>query len=80
MGTAWLHSGLGAGARLITVEHDEELARRTADAFADDDRVTVDDLRLFYLTHPALDATEVLTTPASSAVVAARRLQGPADH
>lgn len=33
----------------------------------------VDELRLFYLTHPALDATEVLTTPASSAVVAARR-------
>ncbi|MET7486644.1 class I SAM-dependent methyltransferase [Streptomyces sp. NPDC005538] len=133
VGTAWLHSGLGGGARLITVEHDEELARRTADAF-DDDRVTVltgdwrllerhapfdvffcdgggkredpeavvdllapggllilddftpsphwpprlgdevDALRVRYLTHPALDATEVLTTPASSAIVAARRL------
>jgi hypothetical protein len=33
----------------------------------------VDELRLFYLTHPDLDATEVLTTPTSSAVVAARR-------
>ncbi|MFF7031641.1 hypothetical protein ACFZAK_27240 [Streptomyces albidoflavus] len=37
-------------------------------------------LRLHYLTHPSLDATEVLTTPDSSAVVAARRDhgQGPA--
>lgn len=133
VGTAWLHSGLGAGARLVTVERDEELARRAAGVFADDDRVSVligdwrlleqhapfdvffcdgggkrddpervvellapggllilddftpspdwpprfggevDELRLFFLTHPALDATEVLTTPASSAVVAARR-------
>ncbi|NWF27320.1 class I SAM-dependent methyltransferase [Streptomyces sp. PKU-EA00015] len=135
VGTAWLHSGLGAGARLITVERDEELARRAAGVFADDDRVSVltgdwrlleqhapfdvffcdgggkrddpervvellapggllilddftpspdwpprfggevDELRLFYLAHTALDATEILTTPASSAVVAARRLQ-----
>ncbi|MFI8132414.1 O-methyltransferase [Streptomyces diastaticus] len=134
VGTAWLHSGLGAGARLVTVERDEELARRAAGVFADDDRVNVltgdwrllerhapfdvffcdgggkrddpegvveqlapggllilddftpsshwpprfcgevDELRLFYLSHPALDATEVLTTPASSAGVAARRL------
>ncbi|MFD4562215.1 O-methyltransferase [Streptomyces sp. NPDC058469] len=132
VGTAWLHSGLGAGARLVTVERDEGLARRAAGVFADDDRVDVltgdwrllerhapfdvffcdgggkrddpervvsllapggllvlddftpsphwpprfgdevDELRLFYLTHPALDATEVLATPASSAVVAAR--------
>lgn len=136
VGTAWLRSGLGAGARLVTVERDEELARQAAGVFADDDRVSVltgdwrlleqhapfdvffcdgggkrddpegvvellapggllllddftpsshwpprfggevDELRLFYLTHPALDATEILTTPASSAVVAARRLQG----
>ncbi|MFJ9374851.1 O-methyltransferase [Streptomyces sp. NPDC101455] len=133
VGTAWLHSGLGTGARLITVERDAELARRAAGLFADDDRVDVltgdwrllerhapfdvffcdgggkrddpervvsllapggllvlddftpsprwpprfddevDELRLFYLTHPALDATEILTTLASSAVVAARR-------
>ncbi|MEU0388686.1 class I SAM-dependent methyltransferase [Streptomyces chartreusis] len=133
VGTAWLHSGLGAGARLVTVERDEELARRAAGVFADDDRVSVltgdwrllerhapfdvffcdgggkrdapqrvvellapggilvlddftpstawppvfegevDELRLFYLTHADLDATEVLTTPSSSAVVAARR-------
>ncbi|MFF0596324.1 O-methyltransferase [Streptomyces antibioticus] len=133
VGTAWLHSGLGAGARLITAERDEELARRAAEIFADDARVSVltgdwrllerhapfdvffcdgggkrdapervvellapggllilddftpsphwpprfggevDELRLFYLTHPALEATEVLTTPVSSAVVAARR-------
>jgi hypothetical protein len=33
----------------------------------------VDELRLYYLTHSALDATEVLTTPASSAILAARR-------
>lgn len=134
VGTAWLYSGLGAGARLVTVERDEELARRAASVFADDDRVSVltgdwrlleqhapfdvffcdgggkrddpqgvvellapggllilddftpsphwppcfggevDELRLFYLAHPALDATEILSTPASSAVVAARRL------
>ncbi|MFD8236480.1 O-methyltransferase [Streptomyces sp. NPDC059696] len=133
VGTAWLHSGLGDGARLVTVERDEELARSAAGVFADDDRVSVltgdwrllerhapfdvffcdgggkrddprrvvellapggilvlddftpsaewpprfegevDELRLFYLTHPDLDAAEVLTTPASSAVVAARR-------
>ncbi|WP_432589309.1 class I SAM-dependent methyltransferase [Streptomyces sp. HD1123-B1] len=133
VGTAWLHSGLGAGARLVTVEREEELARRAAGIFADDDRVSVltgdwrllerhapfdvffcdgggkrdapeqvvellapggvlvlddftpsphwpprfegevDELRLFYLTHPDLDATEVLTTPTTSAVVAARR-------
>ncbi|NED06258.1 transferase [Streptomyces sp. SID6648] len=133
VGTAWLHSGLGPGARLVTVERDEELARRAAGVFADDDRVSVlagdwrllerhapfdvffcdgggkrddpekviellapggllllddftpsphwpprfegdvDELRLFYLTHPALDATEVLTTPTSSVIVAARR-------
>lgn len=133
VGTAWLHSGLGPGARLLTVERDEELARRAAAVFADDERVgvltgdwrllerhapfdvffcdgggkrddaqrvvellapggllllddftpsphwpprfegEVDELRLFYLTHPALNATEVLTTPTSSAVVAARR-------
>lgn len=134
VGTAWLHSGLGAGARLVTVERDEELARRASGVFADDERVgvltgdwrlleryapfdvffcdgggkrddpgrvvellapggllilddftpssewpprfegEVDELRVFYLTHPALEATEVLTTPASSAVVAARRV------
>lgn len=133
VGTAWLHSGLGTGARLITVERDAELARRAAGLFADDDRVDVltgdwrllerhapfdvffcdgggkrddpervvsllapggllvlddftpsphwpprfddevDELRLFYLTHPSLDATEMLTTPSTSAVVAARR-------
>lgn len=133
VGTAWLHSGLGAGAQLVTVERDEELARRAAGVFADDERVKVlvgdwrllercapfdvffcdgggkrddpegvvgllapggllvlddftpspswpprfggevDELRLFYLTHPALDATEVLTTPSSSVIVAVRR-------
>ncbi|MFD5694080.1 O-methyltransferase [Streptomyces rubiginosohelvolus] len=39
--TAWLHSGLGAGARLFTVERDEELARRAVGVFADEDRVRV---------------------------------------
>ncbi|MER7482269.1 class I SAM-dependent methyltransferase [Streptomyces sp. NPDC126510] len=133
VGTAWLHSGLGEGALLVTVERDEDLARRAAGVFADDSRVSVltgdwrllerhapfdvffcdgggkrddprgvvellapggmlvlddftpsaewpprfegevDELRLFYLTHPDLDAAEVLTTPTSSAVVAARR-------
>lgn len=135
VGTAWLRSGLGGGARLVTVERDAELARRAAGLFADDERVSVltgdwrllerhapfdvffcdgggkrddpqrvvellapggllilddftpsphwpprfegevDELRLFYLTHPDLDATEVLTTPASSAVLATRRAE-----
>ncbi|MFJ4821456.1 O-methyltransferase [Streptomyces sp. NPDC088801] len=133
VGTAWLHSGLGVGARLVTVERDQELARHAAGVFAGDSRVSVltgdwrllephapfdvffcdgggkrddpgrvvellapggilvlddftpsaewpprfegevDELRLFYLTHPDLDATEVSTTPVSSAIVAARR-------
>lgn len=134
VGTAWLHSGLGDGARLVTVERDAELSRRAAGVFADDKRVRVltgdwrlleqhapfdvffcdgggkrddphrvvellapggllvlddftpsshwpprfegevDELRLLYLTHPDLEATEALTTPTSSAVLAARRL------
>ncbi|MDQ8701999.1 class I SAM-dependent methyltransferase [Streptomyces sp. LHD-70] len=133
VGTAWLHSGLGAGARLVTVERDEELARRASAVFAADPRVEVltgdwrlleqhapfdvffcdgggkrddpqavvdllapggilvmddftpspewpprfegevDELRVFYLTHGALAATEVLTTPTTSALVATRR-------
>ncbi|SDK50788.1 O-methyltransferase [Streptomyces indicus] len=132
VGTAWLHSGLGPAARLVTVERDTPLATRADDAFADDPRVRVlagdwrllvpyapfdvffcdgggkrddpeavvgllapggilvlddftpsadwpprfqgevDELRLFYLTHPALTATEVLTSPGASAVVAVR--------
>ncbi len=32
----------------------------------------VDELRLTYLTHPKVHATEVLTTPATSAVIAVR--------
>ncbi|MFD0279490.1 O-methyltransferase [Kitasatospora sp. NPDC127111] len=133
VGTAWLHSGLGAGARLVTVERDEALARRVAGAFADDERVHVlagdwrlleahapfdvffcdgggkrddpervvgllapggilvlddftpspdwpprfdggvDELRLRYLTHPALHATEIRTAPTASVIVAVRR-------
>ncbi|WP_240108243.1 class I SAM-dependent methyltransferase [Streptomyces sp. MUM 203J] len=133
VGTAWLHNGLGADARLATVERNKDLACRAAALFADDARVSVltgdwrlleqhapfdvffcdgggkrdapervvdllapggllvlddftpsadwpprfegevDGLRLLYLTHPALDATEILTTPTSSAIVAVRR-------
>ncbi|MER7169963.1 O-methyltransferase [Streptomyces mesophilus] len=133
VGTAWLHSGLGAQARLVTVERETALAVHARDAFADDPNVTVlagdwrllgphapfdvffcdgggkrddpglvvdllapggililddftpcadwpprfegetDELRLFYLTHPALTATEVLTTPYASTVIAVRR-------
>ena len=133
VGTAWLHSGLGAKARLLTVEREPERAALAAALFADDDRVEVlvgdwrllearapfdvffcdgggkredpsrvvellapggllimddftpsaqwppqhggriDELRLFYLGHPDLVATEVLTTPGSSAVIATRR-------
>ncbi|WP_104819714.1 O-methyltransferase [Kitasatospora sp. MMS16-BH015] len=132
VGTAWLHSGLGPGARLVTVERDAGPARRAAELFAGDERVRVlhgdwrllesyapfdlffcdgggkrddpervvsllavggvlvlddftpsgewpprfegqvDDLRVFYLTHPQLRAAEVLTTPHSSALVAVR--------
>ncbi|GHD21449.1 hypothetical protein GCM10010313_55020 [Streptomyces violarus] len=43
------------------------------DALTRDSEGDVDELRLFYLTHPGLDATEVLTPPTSSAVVSARR-------
>ncbi|ARF82443.1 O-methyltransferase [Kitasatospora aureofaciens] len=133
VGTAWLRSGLGPGARLVTVERDGELARRSAGLFADDARVRVlhgdwrlleehapfdvffcdgggkrddpdrvvellapgglllmddftpsphwpprfggevDGLRLHYLTHPALEATEVLAAPGGSAVLAVRK-------
>jgi predicted O-methyltransferase YrrM len=133
VGTAWLHSGLGVGARLITAERDEALARTAANLFADDERVhvltgdwrlleqhapfdvffcdgggkrdapqevvdllapgcilllddftpspewpprfgsAVDDLKLFYLTHPDLQATEILTTTTTSVVLAVRR-------
>jgi predicted O-methyltransferase YrrM len=133
VGTAWLHNGLGSGARLVTAERDEDLARTAADLFADDARVhvltgdwrlleqhapfdvffcdgggkrdaqqhvvdllapggilllddftpspewpprfggEVDELRLFYLTHPDLQATEILTTATTSAVMAVRR-------
>jgi predicted O-methyltransferase YrrM len=41
IGTAWMHSGLGAAATLVTVEIDEERARAAAELFADDPRVTV---------------------------------------
>ncbi|MGW2375779.1 O-methyltransferase [Kitasatospora sp. NPDC001683] len=118
VGTAWLCSGLGPGARLVTVERDGRLARSAAESFEEDapfdvffcdgggkrddpDRVVellapggllvlddftpsphwpprfggeVDRLRLHYLTHPALAATEVLTAPGSSAVLATRRI------
>lgn len=133
VGTAWLQSGLDPGARLITVERDEDLARRAADLFAPDERVRVltgdwrllaehapfdvffcdgggkrddsqavvdllapggilvlddfspspswpprfagevDEMRVFYLTHPDLHGTEVLTAATSSAIIAVRR-------
>ena len=41
VGTAWLHSGLAADARLVTVERDPELARRAAGLLTDDPRVQV---------------------------------------
>ncbi|MFI9363233.1 O-methyltransferase [Kitasatospora sp. NPDC053057] len=133
VGAAWLRSGLGPGARLVTVERDGELARSSAELFEGDDRVQVlhgdwrlleghapfdvffcdgggkrddpdrvvellapggllvmddftpsphwpprfggevDGLRLHYLTHSALEATEVLSAPGSSAVLAVRK-------
>lgn len=132
VGTAWLRSGLGPDARLVTVERDTRLADRAAELFADDPRVEVltgdwrrleahapfdvffcdgggkrddpervvellapggvlvmddftpaldwpprfdgqiDELRVFYLGHPRLATTEVLTTATSSAVIATR--------
>lgn len=41
VGTAWLHSALGPDARLVTVEHNPDLAARAARLFADDPRVEV---------------------------------------
>ncbi|MGH3660514.1 MAG: O-methyltransferase [Micromonosporaceae bacterium] len=132
VGTAWMRSGLGNGARLVTVERERGLARRVAAGYAKDDYVTVlqgdwllleehapfdlffydgggkrddrqrvvdllapggilmlddftpssewppvfegevDELRLFYLEHPALSAVEIMTTPSSSAIVGVR--------
>lgn len=41
VGTAWLHSGLGTDATLVTVDRAPDLTARTASLFADDERVTV---------------------------------------
>lgn len=41
VGTAWLHSGLGADARLVTVEREPSLAASAAARFAGDARVEV---------------------------------------
>ena len=41
VGTAWLRSGLGPDARLVTVERDLQLAERATTLFADDPRVEV---------------------------------------
>jgi predicted O-methyltransferase YrrM len=41
IGTAWMHSGLGAAASLVTVEHDEQRASAAAALFVDDPRVEV---------------------------------------
>ncbi|NUR57457.1 MAG: transferase [Catenulispora sp.] len=37
----------------------------------------IDELRLFYLSHPKLCATEVMTTPTSSAIIATRLSAAP---
>ncbi|MGH8792726.1 MAG: O-methyltransferase [Stackebrandtia sp.] len=133
VGAAWLHSGLAGGARLVTVEHEPDLARRAAALFAHDDRVRVlagdwkllvdhapfdvffcdgggkrddpqqvvdllapggvlllddftpsphwpptlggeiDELRVFYLTHPDLNSSQVQLSPEESAVIAVKR-------
>ncbi|MEY9926262.1 putative O-methyltransferase YrrM [Catenulispora sp. GP43] len=41
VGTAWLHSGLGPAARLVTAEREPKLAARAAALYADDARVEV---------------------------------------
>lgn len=72
VGTAWLHSGLGTDARLITVERDEESARRAAGLFADDDRVDVltGDWRLLERHAPSTSSSATAgasaTTPSES--------------
>ncbi|MGN6246023.1 MAG: O-methyltransferase [Motilibacteraceae bacterium] len=133
VGTAWLHSELGPGATLVTVERDQELAEAARRLFADDERVEVltgdwrllhehapfdlffcdgggkrddpdavvemlssggmlvlddftpstswppmhegkvDELRLTYLTHPRLSATEVSVAPDQAMLLATRR-------
>ncbi len=41
VGSAWLRSGLGADARIVTAERDHRLAEAVQKIFADDDRVEV---------------------------------------
>ncbi len=133
VGTAWLHSGLGAAATLVTVEADPDRADSAAALFADDPRVrvlcgdwrlleshapfdvffcdgggkrddpagvvdllapggvlvlddftpsaswpplfegAVDDLRVWYLTHPLLVSAEVQVGPGQANLVCTRR-------
>jgi predicted O-methyltransferase YrrM len=135
--TAWLHSGLGASATLVTVDRDPDRAEGAQRLFAGDDRVrvligdwrlleqhapfdllfcdgggkrddpdavvellapggmlvlddftpstswppiyqgSVDDLRLTYLTHPWLSATEVAVAPDQAVVLATRKAAAP---
>ncbi|MGN6333446.1 MAG: O-methyltransferase [Motilibacteraceae bacterium] len=133
VGTAWLHSGLGADATLVTVDRDRDRAEGAQRLFAGDDRVqvligdwrlleqhapfdlffcdgggkrddpdavvellapggmlvlddfapstswppmyegAVDELRLTYLTHPRLSATQVSAAPDHAVVLGTRR-------
>jgi predicted O-methyltransferase YrrM len=41
VGTSWLHSGLGTGATLVTVDREPDCARATAALFAGESRVQV---------------------------------------
>ena len=60
VGLAWLASGARPGTRLVTVEIDTERARH------------VDQARMHWLTHPALDAAELRLAPDLAAHVATR--------
>lgn len=133
VGAAWLQAGLDQHARLFTVEKEPELARRTADLFADEPQVQmlcgdwtllaghapfdvffcdgggkrddpqqvidllapggvlllddfvpspywpprcqgeVDDLRVYYLTHPQLNSSQIQVRDTETCVLAVKR-------
>jgi hypothetical protein len=82
VGPAWLASGARPGTRLVSVEIDTERAGLVASLFTDLTPAStwpprfdgeIDQARLHWLTHPALDAAELRLAPDLAALVATRR-------